>query len=93
MYIVSRRKRLLAYGDPALAAVRNIQLMSTMMVTVGVPELALRGTPIDPTAAAREVLKCEHCKLVQFRTEKDCCRRCKKSLLPEPPKVQPALRS
>jgi transcriptional regulator with XRE-family HTH domain len=28
---------------------------------------------------------------VQFRTASDTCRRCKKSLLPEPPKVQPAI--
>ena len=39
----------------------------------------------------REVLRCEACKLVQFRTTSDTCRRCKKSLLPEPPKVQPAI--
>jgi len=39
----------------------------------------------------REVLRCESCKLVQFRTASDACRRCKKSLLPEPPKVQPTI--
>ncbi len=39
----------------------------------------------------REVLRCEACKLVQFRTAADTCRRCKKSLLPEPPKVQPVI--
>ncbi len=39
----------------------------------------------------REVLRCESCKLVQFRTASDSCRRCKKSLLPEPPKAQPAI--
>ena len=37
----------------------------------------------------REVLRCDHCKLVQFRTTNDVCRKCKKSLLPELPKVQP----
>jgi transcriptional regulator with XRE-family HTH domain len=37
----------------------------------------------------REVLRCDHCKLVQFRTANDVCRKCKKSLLPELPKVQP----
>ncbi len=37
----------------------------------------------------REVLRCEHCKLVQFRTTNDACRKCKKSLLPDLPKVQP----
>ncbi len=35
---------------------------------------------------SREVLRCDHCKLVQFRTSADACRRCKKSLLPEQPK-------
>lgn len=46
----------------------------------------------QPQAVAspeREVLRCEHCKLVQFRTLTDICRKCKKSLLPEQPKVQP----
>jgi transcriptional regulator with XRE-family HTH domain len=37
------------------------------------------------------VLKCEHCKLVQFRTASDSCRRCKKSLLPELPKPVAAI--
>ena len=45
----------------------------------------------EAVAAEREVLKCEHCKLVQFRTASDACRRCKKSLLPELPKPQAAL--
>ncbi len=43
------------------------------------------------TTAEREVLKCEHCKLVQFSTPVNTCRRCKKSLLPEQPKLQPAI--
>ncbi len=43
------------------------------------------------TATDREVLKCEHCKLVQFRTNTDICRRCKRSLLAEQPKMQPAI--
>ena len=45
----------------------------------------------EAVAAEREVLKCEHCKLVQFRTASDTCRRCKKSLLPDMPKPQAAL--
>jgi transcriptional regulator with XRE-family HTH domain len=49
----------------------------------------LEVTPI--AVAEREVLRCDSCKLVQFRTASDSCRRCKKSLLPEPPKTQPAL--
>jgi transcriptional regulator with XRE-family HTH domain len=47
--------------------------------------------PTQELASEREVLKCEHCKLVQFRTSADACRRCKKSLLPEVPKAVPAL--
>ncbi len=39
----------------------------------------------------REVLKCEGCKLVQFRTAAAACRRCKRSLLPEQPKAHPAI--
>jgi transcriptional regulator with XRE-family HTH domain len=48
-------------------------------------------TPQPQVVAAteREVLRCEHCKLVQFRTANDVCRKCRKSLLPELPKVQP----
>ena len=56
--------------------------------------LSAESTPLEitPTAeAAREVLKCEHCKLVQFRTSSDSCRRCKKSLLPEQPKPVAAI--
>ena len=49
--------------------------------------------PVEPVTALaatpeREVLRCEHCKLVQFRTSSDSCRRCKKSLLPDLPKPQ-----
>jgi transcriptional regulator with XRE-family HTH domain len=55
------------------------------MAPVAVP------TPQPQVVAAtdREVLRCEHCKLMQFRTANDICRKCKKSLLPEQPKVEP----
>src|SRR6201999_1227588 len=34
---------------------------------------------------AREVIRCEHCLLVQYRTKDSNCRRCHKSLdMPEP---------
>ena len=49
------------------------------------------SAPSSAESTEREVLKCEHCKLVQFRTTADSCRRCKKSLLPEQPKAQPAI--
>jgi transcriptional regulator with XRE-family HTH domain len=38
---------------------------------------------------AREVIRCEHCTLVQFRTKDSLCRRCHKSLdMPEPAVAQ-----
>ena len=49
------------------------------------------SAPSPATATEREVLKCDHCKLVQFRTSTDSCRRCKKSLIPEQPKFQPTI--
>jgi transcriptional regulator with XRE-family HTH domain len=33
-----------------------------------------------PTPSVREVLRCEHCLLVQFRTTNSMCRRCHKPL-------------
>jgi len=71
--------------------------MSTMTVPVGstpyssmeLQPVLVTSTPAEPTE--REVLTCKGCKLVQFRTASDSCRRCKKSLLPEPPKSQPAI--
>ena len=39
--------------------------------------------------AEREVVKCLHCKLNQFRTEKDVCRRCGKSTKSDPQPVEP----
>ena len=49
------------------------------------------GTDVSANGTAREVLKCEGCKLVQFRTATASCRRCKRSLLPEQPKAQPTI--
>ena len=36
--------------------------------------------PFSQAEVQREVLRCDHCKLVQFRTPTPVCRRCKKSL-------------
>lgn len=44
--------------------------------------------PVGAATPEREVLRCEYCKLVQFRTASDSCRRCKRSLLPEMPQPQ-----
>ena len=38
----------------------------------------------------REVLRCDHCSLVQFRTSASACRRCKKALEVEKPTPAPA---
>ncbi len=46
--------------------------------------------PFGQAEAQREVLRCDHCKLVQFRTISPSCRRCKKSLEVEQPKPAPA---
>jgi transcriptional regulator with XRE-family HTH domain len=65
---------------PALAAARNTHMeMNLAPVSATVP------------AAEREVRKCEHCKLVQFSTPSNICRRCKKSLVAEQPKALPAI--
>ncbi|HTA87506.1 MAG TPA: helix-turn-helix transcriptional regulator [Silvibacterium sp.] len=40
------------------------------------------------TVEAREVLRCEHCSLVQFRTANSLCRRCHKPLEIEAPEPQ-----
>ena len=66
--------------------------MATMMAPVSAVEVQPQAEPFtEHEASQREVLRCDHCKLVQFRTSADTCRRCKKSLLPELPKVQPAI--
>lgn len=44
------------------------------------------------TVEAREVLRCEHCSLVQFRTSNSLCRRCHKLLeMEEPEPIVPQL--
>jgi len=46
------------------------------------------------TPEAREVLRCTHCSLVQFRTMNALCRRCRKSLeMEEPEPDMPAATS
>jgi len=57
------------------------------MAPVPAPASLHEATPTELTAAPqREVIRCEGCKLVQFTTTTNICRRCKKSLLPEQPK-------
>lgn len=47
--------------------------------------------PIGQAEVQREVLRCDHCKLVQFRTPTPTCRRCKKSIEAEKPTLAPTL--
>lgn len=54
-------------------ALASVQLMATTLASV----------------EAREVLRCGHCSLVQFRTINALCRRCRKSLEMEEP--EPAM--
>ncbi len=60
---------------------------------LGEQALALRTQPMATTLVsldAREVLRCEHCALVQFRTSNSLCRRCHKPLdIEEPPVLGP----
>jgi transcriptional regulator with XRE-family HTH domain len=50
--------------------------MATILVQMPVAKSALGLV----TAKEREVLRCEHCLLVQFRTSNSMCRRCHKPL-------------
>ncbi|MGA2695770.1 MAG: helix-turn-helix transcriptional regulator [Terriglobales bacterium] len=49
--------------------------------------MATTLTPVD----SREVVRCDHCLLVQFRTTNDLCRRCHTSLDEEEPEPVAAL--
>src|SRR6266702_3386449 len=53
----------------------QLQTMATMMASV----------------EQREVLRCDHCNLVQFRTTNAMCRRCHKCLEVELPEPEPAI--
>jgi transcriptional regulator with XRE-family HTH domain len=71
-------------GDLALDL--RTQPMATALVTTQ----ALGPIPVPPANPVvqmppREVIRCEHCLLVQYRTQNSLCRRCHKSLdMPEP---------
>jgi transcriptional regulator with XRE-family HTH domain len=61
----------------------------------GVPALALRTQPMAialVSVDAREVLRCDHCSLVQFRTSNSLCRKCHRPLdVEEPVPLAPQL--
>jgi transcriptional regulator with XRE-family HTH domain len=58
----------------------------------GVPALALRtdtmATPTLVSVEAREVVRCDFCSLVQFRTSNSLCRKCHRALDIEEPVPQ-----
>jgi transcriptional regulator with XRE-family HTH domain len=72
------------------------QLIGTAVTISGFaqPGGPCSGTPLQDmatilaTVEAREVLRCEHCSLVQFRTANSLCRRCHKPLEIEEPEPQ-----
>ncbi len=49
--------------------------------------MATTLAPVD----SREVIRCDHCLLVQFRTTNDLCRRCRAPLDEDEPEIIPAL--
>src|SRR5271165_659388 len=61
----------------------------------GVPALALRTQPMATTLVSvetREVVRCEHCRLMQYRTSNSLCRRCHRPLdIEEPVHLAPQL--
>jgi transcriptional regulator with XRE-family HTH domain len=62
---------------------------------LGVPALALRIQPMATTLVSvetREVVRCEFCRLMQYRTSNSLCRRCHKPLdIEEPVPLAPQL--
>lgn len=59
------------------------------------PALALRTQPMATTPMSvdtREVVRCEHCRLMQYRTSNSLCRKCHKPLdIEEPVALAPQL--
>jgi len=56
----------------------------------GGPALALRTQPMATNLVSvetRDVVRCDHCRLVQFRTSNSICRKCHKPLEVEEPVV------
>ena len=64
----------------------------------GDPALALRTRPMATTLVSvetREVVRCEYCRLMQYRTSNSLCRKCRKPLdveeaLPPAPQLVPS---
>ena len=57
----------------------------------GTPQLTMATTPMM-CVESREVVRCEHCRLMQYRTSNSMCRRCHKPLdIEEPIQLAPQL--
>ena len=68
-----------ASNQPGLFDGQNLTAASTLV-----------PTPVQTEPAPREVVRCLECRLVQFRTASDHCRRCSKPLPSLIPFVDPA---
>jgi|GEM_PF-1748494 len=79
---------------PQLKVVAPLDSQTPNSLDISSPATGQReiaGGNREGASGNREVVRCDACKLVQFRPGNDTCRRCKKSLLPEPPKAAPAI--
>jgi transcriptional regulator with XRE-family HTH domain len=72
-------------GDHALAL--RAQPMATTLVSAPALVSPALASPSLASGEAREVVRCEHCTLVQYRTTNSLCRRCHKPLDIEEPVV------
>jgi len=74
-------------ADLALASARTTQLMATMTASQSLPSIwSDAAVPeVQRTESQRRVLRCAHCRLVQFQTTSASCRRCKKLVEVESP--------
>jgi transcriptional regulator with XRE-family HTH domain len=75
-------------GDHALDL--RTQPMATALVSTPVAATIPGPVPVSAVVQMppREVIRCEHCLLVQYRTSNSLCRRCHKSL--DMPELAPA---
>jgi transcriptional regulator with XRE-family HTH domain len=74
----------------------DIDIFAVQNLHHGAPALALRIRPMATTPVvcvdSREVVRCEHCRLMQYRTSNSLCRRCHKPLdIEEPLQFAPQL--
>jgi ribosome-binding protein aMBF1 (putative translation factor) len=77
-------------ADLALAPARIKQLMATMTAPLGPSAVLSPAFNEQMNESQRQVLRCTHCRLVQFRTASANCRRCKRCIEIERPAPAPA---